>query len=121
MAAGPMKEVAVPDIAKRPKNSFSIDWGAILAIRERPVARPPVTTKAIEHWVTRNTLSGRVGKRPPVEVAAGSMGTKNTISVVTEQSTRLARRQPTTKKIVAAFEPMRVSSQPAKKPATAAA
>src|SRR5438128_2272537 len=116
-----MKEVAVPDMAKSPKNSLSIDCGAILAMSERPVARPPVTTKAMEHWVTRNTLSGRVGNKPPVELAAASIGTKKTISVVTEHSTRLASRHPTTKKMVAGFEPMRVSSQPAKKPATAAA
>src|SRR6185295_1133026 len=120
MTAGPTNEVAVPDIVYNPKNSLSIVREAIFAISERPVTMPPVMKKAIEHCVTRNTLSGRLGNNPPVAVATGSIDTKNTLFGVTEHRTTFATRQPPTKTIVLYFEPMRVSSQPANMPAMAA-
>src|SRR5262245_17076677 len=120
MTAGPTNEVAVPDIVYSPKNSLSIVRGAIFAISERPVTMPPVMKKAIEHCVTRNTLSGSVGNNPPVEVAVTSIGTKNTLFGVTDHRITFATRQPPTKTMVLYFEPMRVSSQPEKKPAIAA-
>jgi hypothetical protein len=119
MASGPKNDVAVPESAYNPKNSFSMAGGESLAINARLLANPAVTKVAVAARVADRILSDRVGNKPPA-ADTGSTCINNTDVGVRVASTALATNAPDTKTNVLHRDPTSESSQLALNPARTA-